>query len=202
MERRKDSRGKVLKDGESQRKNGIYQYRWTDKTGKRHTIYAKDLKVLREKENNANKIISQGMDFEGGKITTYQFLIRYYEFKKTSIKKSSLKTYYTTINKLKNTSIGNTKIIDVKISDAKQLIIDLSQNGLKYSTIKTIKTLIKAAFKQQYSNLIEFVLCDRVFRKYYDDIVFLYETGIRVSEFCGLTLSDIDFVKREVIIDK
>lgn len=146
-----------------------------------------------------------------------------------------MKTYYTTINKLKNTSIGNTKIIDVKISDAKQLIVDLSQNGLKYSTIKTIKTLIKAAFKmaqeddlilknpvdfqlneviknntkkrvalteQQYSNLIEFVLCDRVFRKYYDDIVFLYETGIRVSEFCGLTLSDIDFVKREVIIDK
>lgn len=147
MERRKDSKGKVLKDGESQRKDGIYQYRWTDKTGKRHTIYAKDLKVLREKENNANKIISQGMDFEGGKITTYQFLIRYYEFKKTSIKKSSLKTYCTTINKLKNTSIGNTKIIDVKISDAKQLIIDLSQNGLKYSTIKTIKTLIKTAFK-------------------------------------------------------
>ena len=102
MERRKDSKGRVLKDGESQRKDGIYQYRWTDTTGKRHTIYAKDLKVLREKENNASKIISQRINFEGGKITTYQFLIRYYEFKKTSIKKSSLKTYHTTINKLKS----------------------------------------------------------------------------------------------------
>lgn len=30
----------------------------------------------------------------------------------------------------------------------------------------------------------------------------MYETGIRVSEFCGLTLSDIDFVKHEVVIDK
>lgn len=50
--------------------------------------------------------------------------------------------------------------------------------------------------------MLEFVLCDRVFRKYYEDIVFLYETGIRVSEFCGLTLSDINFVKREVVIDK
>ena len=50
MERRKDSKGKVLKDGESQRKNGIYQYRWTDKTGKRHTIYAKDLKFFEKKK--------------------------------------------------------------------------------------------------------------------------------------------------------
>lgn len=111
------------------------------------TASVQKTELLREKENNARKIISQRLDFEGGKITTHQFLIRYYEFKKTSIKKSSLKTYYTTINQLKDTPIGNAKIIDVKISDAKQLIIDLSQNGLKYSTIKTIKTLIKAAFK-------------------------------------------------------
>lgn len=86
MKSRKDNVGRKLKDGETQRKDGVYQYRWTDKAGKRHTIYAKDLKVLREKEDNARKIISQRLDFEGGKITTHQFFIRYYEFKKTSIK--------------------------------------------------------------------------------------------------------------------
>lgn len=38
--RRKDSRGRVLKDGEVQRKNdGLYMFRWTAKNGKRHTIY-------------------------------------------------------------------------------------------------------------------------------------------------------------------
>ena len=31
MERRKDNKGRVLKEGESQRKDGLYQYRWTDK---------------------------------------------------------------------------------------------------------------------------------------------------------------------------
>ena len=50
MERRKDNKGRVLKDGESQRKDGRYQFRWTDCFGKRHTIYADDLKNLREKK--------------------------------------------------------------------------------------------------------------------------------------------------------
>ena len=38
MERRKDNKGRVLKEGESQRKDGLYQYRWTDKFGKHFEI--------------------------------------------------------------------------------------------------------------------------------------------------------------------
>ena len=50
--RRKDSRGRVLKDGEVQRKNdGLYMFRWTAKNGKRHTIYDATLEGLREKED-------------------------------------------------------------------------------------------------------------------------------------------------------
>ena len=49
--RRKDKKGIVLKDGESQRKNGTYDYRYMTKDGKRHAIYAKSLNELREKEN-------------------------------------------------------------------------------------------------------------------------------------------------------
>lgn len=36
--RRKDSKGRVLKEGEDQRKNGTYSYRWKDKMGNRHAI--------------------------------------------------------------------------------------------------------------------------------------------------------------------
>ena len=55
MIRRKDNNGKVLKDGESQRKDGRYQYRWTNKLGKRSIIYATSLKELREKELKSKK---------------------------------------------------------------------------------------------------------------------------------------------------
>ena len=37
-EKRKDSKGRVLKDGESQRANGTYDYRYTDIHKKRRCI--------------------------------------------------------------------------------------------------------------------------------------------------------------------
>ena len=49
-ERRKDNKGRVLKEGEHQRPNGTYEYKWRDKRSKRHSIYAKTLEELREKE--------------------------------------------------------------------------------------------------------------------------------------------------------
>ena len=42
-EKRKDSKGRVLKTGESQRKDGRYQYRFADRYGERHTVYASTL---------------------------------------------------------------------------------------------------------------------------------------------------------------
>ena len=49
-EKRRDSKGRVLKDGESQRKNGSYMYRYTDIHKKRQYIYAKTLEELRKQE--------------------------------------------------------------------------------------------------------------------------------------------------------
>ena len=50
MKERQDSKGRKLKDGEGQRKNGLYYYRYTDSSGKRLTIYDHTLSQLREKE--------------------------------------------------------------------------------------------------------------------------------------------------------
>ena len=40
MEQKKDLKGRNLKQGESQLKDGRYRYRYTDKYGKRNTVYA------------------------------------------------------------------------------------------------------------------------------------------------------------------
>ena len=49
--KRKDKSGRVLKTGENQRKNGTYDYRYTDGHGKVRCVYAKTLEALCEKES-------------------------------------------------------------------------------------------------------------------------------------------------------
>lgn len=48
--RRLDKDRVTLRKGESQRADGIYDYRWSTPDGKRHAIYASTLEELREKE--------------------------------------------------------------------------------------------------------------------------------------------------------
>lgn len=46
-EKRKDTRGRVLRTGESQRPDGSYQFRWSE-GGERRTRYAPTLEALRQ----------------------------------------------------------------------------------------------------------------------------------------------------------
>ena len=62
--KRMDKNRTVLKKGESQRENGTYAYRWQTADGKRHTIYAKTLNELREKEDEVSKDIQDGIKAE------------------------------------------------------------------------------------------------------------------------------------------
>lgn len=47
---------------------------------------------------------------------------------------------------------------------------------------------------------MEFVRNDKHFCKYYDAIYILFHTGMRISEFCGLTIGDIDLKKNVSIV--
>ena len=47
----------------------------------------------------------------------------------------------------------------------------------------------------------KFVHDDVVYCKYYEVVYILFHTGMRISEFCGLTLKDIDLENRTVNID-
>ena len=40
---------------------------------------------------------------------------------------------------------------------------------------------------EQEEHLLAFMEKDKIYSKYYDEVVLLLETGLRISEFCGLT---------------
>ena len=57
--KRKDKNGRVLRTGENQRKNGTYDYRYTDSGGKVRCVYAKSLDALRRRENEIQMDIAE-----------------------------------------------------------------------------------------------------------------------------------------------
>ena len=81
MANRKDQKGRVLKTGESQRKDGIYQYRYTDIRGKRQTVYASDLKILREKEKEIQNALYSNQNYSEGNITVHELVEQYLALK-------------------------------------------------------------------------------------------------------------------------
>lgn len=54
---------------------------------------------------------------------------------------------------------------------------------------------------EQEKKFLSFTQEDTVYQKYYDEIVILLETGLRISELSGLTDTDLDFVNRSIKID-
>lgn len=54
---------------------------------------------------------------------------------------------------------------------------------------------------KQEKEFLNFIQYDKVYLKYYDEVVILLETGIRISELSGLTVTDLDFANRFIRID-
>lgn len=232
-ERRKDSKGRVLKTGESQRKDLIYQYRYTDAFGKRQTIYSSDLKELREKEKDIQKQLNDGIDYPAGRITVIALLERYISLKQ-GVRYNTKVGYSFVLKLVKKEDFGYMRIKDVKISDAQRWVIKLHNDGRSYGTIAHIRNVVKPAFqtacnddvirrnpfafklsdvvpndsqkrsamtKDQQDAWMDFIRNDKFYRKYYDEFAVLLGTGMRISEFCGLTKSDLDFKNRRIRVD-
>ena len=59
----------------------------------------------------------------------------------------------------------------------------------------------EAITRKQERAFLEFVVQDKHFCRYYDGIYILFKTGLRISEFVGLTLNDIDMQDRKINVN-
>ena len=59
----------------------------------------------------------------------------------------------------------------------------------------------EAISRSEERKFLRFVKEDPHFCRYYEGIYILFKTGLRISEFCGLTISDIDFKEHTINID-
>lgn len=151
--KRKDRKGRILKPGESQRKNGTYQFRYTDIYGKRQCVYAKTLEELREKEANMEKLLNCGLDYSEGNITLIELVERYFEIA-GDIEYNTIVCHNFVLNILKREEFCCRKILDIKTSESKAWLIRLHNNGYSRSTIASIKGVICPAFEMAVEDRI------------------------------------------------
>lgn len=244
--KRRDSKNRILRDGESQRKDGRYTYTYTDGNGNQKFLYSWKLEEtdrlpagkrkcesLRSKVKKLKKDLDDGIDPNGGKITVLE-LVEKYTALKQGVKPITKKNYQYTLSILRKSSFGTRRIDRVKLSDAKGWILRLKADGKSYGTIKVIRGVVKPAFQmavdddiirknpfdfstsavtindtvpkealteEQEKDFLEFIKNDNHYRKYYDAVYILFNTGLRISELSGLTISDIDFENGIIHVD-
>ncbi len=59
----------------------------------------------------------------------------------------------------------------------------------------------EAITRKQQREYLRFIREDKHFCRYYEGIYILFHTGLRISEFCGLTLADIEFDKKRIRVN-
>ena len=242
--KRRDNKGRVLQMGENQLDDGRYVYRYTNPYGQRKTVYSWRLtasdpmpagrrkdKSLREKIKDIEKQLRLEICCED--ITVCE-LVEKYLMTKTGVKHSTQTGYKFVQNILAKEPFGQRKIASIKTSDAKIFLIKMQEDGRGYSTIHTVRGVLRPAFqmsadddmivknpfqfelhtvvvndsvkrdaltREQERKYLQFILEDDHYSQYYDAIYILFKTGLRISEFCGLTIKDIDFKKKVIKIN-
>ena len=142
MKRRKDNKGRVLKEGESQRKDGRYQYRWTDRRGERHILYAMDLKTLRDKEDEVEEMRRSGINVLSANMTVLELMLKFAEIRKLSIRKNTRANAKCIISVLKEHPIADRDISSVTRSEGKMFVIGLYEDGYAYGTVENFKVAL------------------------------------------------------------
>lgn len=112
--KRKDNKGRVLKIGESQRKNKSYQYRYKDLRGNLKTVYAPTLDLLRKKEKEIQTQLLFGIDYGNGEISVIDLTDRYTALK-VGVRHNTKVGYNFVQNLLKKEDFGYLKISQIKV---------------------------------------------------------------------------------------
>ena len=139
MASRKDKYGRVLQKGESQRKDGRYQFSYSTIIGKRCYFYAKDLSELRRKERELQVAQWHGVTHYGTQVTM-NFMYDRSIALKSGLKPSTKASYLQSYNIYVREELGVKPIKNIKHSDLVAFYNHLIKDkGLAIKTVQHVK---------------------------------------------------------------
>lgn len=153
-EKRKDSKGRILKDGESIMPDGRYRYQYVDAYGKRKAIYSWKLvptdKIpdgkrsdlsLREKIKQVQKDVSDGIRIDNQK--TANDIFDLWISLKRNLKDNTKQNYIYMYQQFVAPDFGKKKISKLVKSDVRRFYNTLvDERGLKINTLDSIHTVL------------------------------------------------------------
>ncbi len=225
----KDLKGKELGAGLLQRKDGTYQARYSDRWGKRKTIYGKDLRELRKQLAQA---IADNENFSSirDEITLDEWFCRWMEiYKDKSVRPNTKREYAHIYQKNISPHLGNRTINSLVKSDIQRLVDTASDNGYAYERQNKIRVILRDMLQRAVEdNLVinnpvsgiklradkeikaqalsveeQETFFDFCRNTFYDNLFNVaVNTGLRPGELFALELSDIDLENGYIDVNK
>lgn len=227
----KSLKGKELGQGISQRKDGRYQARYTNRYGKRITLYAKTVTEIYKKLQNSQYEDSNLLNKDKGSssITLNEWFDIWLQTYKRNCRQTSISNYTVAYKRIGNL-IGHLKINDINLNilqesfnqiksnesrkKSKKILVDMYNIAVVANIVdKNIAKNINAITSDESDNYEErrvmtveetklFLKYAKKQSMYYDLYCFALETGMRIGEIVGLRLSDVDLNKRMIEINQ
>ena len=145
-----------------------------------------------------------------GYVTVQKLLAKETFGKKTirSVKTSDAKLFLIKLQQEDGKSYSSIHTIRGVLRPAFQMAVDddiLVKNPFSFllaGVLVNDSVTRDAISRDQMRKILRFIKGDKCYHKYYEAIYILFHTGMRISEFCGLTVKDIDFVGKNITVDK
>ena len=221
----KSLKGKELGTGISQRKDGRYQARYTDRFGKRQYIYDTDLKELRKKLRAEQVANDKGTSVIDSSITLNEWFDTYLELYKANCRNSTKHTYTVDYNRVRK-NLGEMKLSDIKLVSVQQAINMIVSITSQKSTLAILNSVLdkavdseilvvnpakKVSVSKREKKKERRVLTEKETELLLKEIkksssqlivVVALRTGMRIGEVLGLTWDDLDFKNKIIHVRK
>lgn len=225
----KDLKGKELGEGITQRKDGRYQARYTDRFGNRKTIYSCNLMELRKEFAKAVANDSNLSNVRKNMTVNDWHTIWMDVYKEKNVRGNTKRTYTFIYKNLIEPYIGNRLLTSLVKSDIQRVIDATYDTGYSRSTQTRAKTIMNDMFQRAIEDdlLLNnpcsgikvhgecnsertaltlddqktfFEFCKNTF--YENLFVVAVNTGLRPGELFALNENDIDFENRVIHVTK
>lgn len=159
-DKRKDSKGRTLRNGETQLPDGRYKFRYIDETGKRRTVYSWKLvetdrlkegqrgkESLREKEKRILRDVDDHIKtYDAERTTVTDMFDKFMDIRK-DLRCATRKCYRDLFDIHVSPSIGCKPVGHVRASDIQKMYQKISERGVAASTIRKIHSIVYQIFE-------------------------------------------------------